>query len=289
MVEYNCMCCDFITPLKSNYNRHLKTKKHLKNIRIKDVKLKKEYFEPQLTPNQLKLTPIDPKKPQKSLDSEGCDNYNYGNEKYVCTSCDKYFSSKSHLTRHLKKSCIKIKNQNENLILKNLLDEQKKMFEQERKHLYKQIETLLDKVGDTTINNTQTNNIQLNNYGKEDLSHITDSLKDKLIKMPYGMIPKLIEYVHFSNTKPENKNIALTNKNDNKIKIFSDNKWIYKNKDETINDLMDGKYFILDTYYENNVKSYNNYDKFRSFFDIQDKVTINNLKKECELVLLNNR
>ena len=108
MVEYNCMCCDFITPLKSNYNRHLKTKKHLKNIRIKDVKLKKEYFEPQLTPNQLKLTPIDPKKPQKSLDSEGCDNYNYGNEKYVCTSCDKYFSSKSHLTRHLKKSCIKI-------------------------------------------------------------------------------------------------------------------------------------------------------------------------------------
>ena len=81
----------------------------------------------------------------------------------------------------------------------------------------------------------------------------------------------------------------MTNKNDNKIKIFSDNKWIYKNKDETINDLMDGKYFILDTYYETNVKSYNNYEKFRNFFDIQDKVTIDNLKKECELVLLNNR
>ena len=289
MVEYNCMCCNFITPLKSNYNRHLKTKKHLKNITNQEDENKKEYISPQLTPKVHILTPIDPKKPQKSLESEESNKYNYGNEKYMCSSCDKCFSSKSHLIRHLKKSCIKLKNQNENLILKKILDEQKKMFEQERKYLYKQIETLLTKVGDTTIHNTQTNNIQLNNYGKEDLSHITDSLKDKLIKMPYGMIPKLIEYVHFSDNKPENKNIALTNKNDNKIKIFSDNKWIYKNKDETINDLMDGKYFILDNYYENNVKSYNNYDKFRSFFDIQDKVTIDNLKKDCELVLLNNR
>ena len=87
-----------------------------------------------------------------------------------------------------------------------------------KKYLYKQIEVLLTKVGNTTINNTQ--NIQLNNYGKEDMSHISDTLKTQLLKIPYGMIPKLIEAVHFSDEKPENKNIALTNKNDNKIKIF---------------------------------------------------------------------
>ena len=40
--------------------------------------------------------------------------------------------------------------------------------------------------------------------------------------MPYGMIPKLIEEVHFNDQKPENKNIVLRlNKNDNKIKIFT--------------------------------------------------------------------
>ena len=33
---------------------------------------------------------------------------------------------------------------------------------------------------------------------------------------------------------------------DNKIKIVCDNKWIYKDKEETINDLVDGKYYILD-------------------------------------------
>ena len=51
-------------------------------------------------------------------------------------------------------------------------------------------------------------------------------------------------------TTPGNKNIALTNSRDNKIKVFSDNRWVYKDKEETINDLVDGKYYILDTHFE---------------------------------------
>ena len=39
---------------------------------------------------------------------------------------------------------------------------------------------------------------------------------------------------------------------DNKIKIFSGDK-VYKNKDETINDLVDGKYFILDKHYQQKI------------------------------------
>ena len=35
----------------------------------------------------------------------------------------------------------------------------------------------------------------------------------ELIKLPYGMVQKMIEHVHFSNKKrPENWNIKLTNK-----------------------------------------------------------------------------
>ena len=110
--------------------------------------------------------------------------------------------------------------------------------------LYKQTEKLIHKAGNHNVNiqantnnvqtnNTQTNNIKLNSYGEEDLSHITDLFKTNLLKMPHGMIPKMIEAVHFNDDKPENKNIKFTNKRDNKIKIFSNDKWI-QNKDETI-------------------------------------------------------
>ena len=168
----------------------------------------------------------------------------------------------------------------------------KKQLDEEKIDFKKHIEILLKKVGNTTINNTQ--NIQLNNYGNENLSHITESLKSQLIKTPYGMIPKLIEHVHFNEKHPENKNIALTNKSDNKIKIFTGNKWIYKNKSEIVNDLVDGKYFILDTHYDSvcntlDKKNKHNYYKFREYYDENNNKVLSELNKECELVLLNNR
>ena len=69
-----------------------------------------------------------------------------------------------------------------------------------------------------------------------------------------------------------NKNISLSNSRDNKLKVFTGNKWVYKNKEEIINDLMDGKYFILDSHYENIYNDLNNisqsrYQTFRSFFE----------------------
>jgi hypothetical protein len=126
------------------------------------------------------------------------------------------------------------------------------------------------------------------------MSHITDKLKTELLKIPYTSISKLIEHVHFNDKKPENKNISLTNVRDNKIKVFSGDKWVYKNKDETINNLVDEKYTILDNHYENlndqmEISTKTDYNTFRSFYDEKDKQLHDNLKRECELVLLNNR
>jgi len=184
--------------------------------------------------------------------------------------------------RHKRTFC-KVKKENDMKVekLESIVLEQKK-----------QIDKLINKVGTTNIttNNINTQNIQLNSYGNEDMSHITDSLKNDLIKIPYGMIPKMIEAVHFNDNKPENKNIVFTNKKDNKIKVYKDNKWIYRDKEETIRDLMDGKYFILDSHYEYNFNNLSgadktNYEAFQNNFTDE----FNSIKKECELVLLNNR
>ena len=169
-----------------------------------------------------------------------------------------------------------MKETTDNSLLKDMLYEQK-MYEEERKELYKQINTLLDKVGNTTnIQSNIKNTYHLNSYGNENMNHITDKMKDDLLKIPYGMIPKLIEAVHFNDEHPENKNISLCNVRDNKIKIFSDNKWIYKDKEQTISDLVDGKYYIMDSHFDENsdnlqIDSKQNYIKFKSYYDKDDK------------------
>jgi len=54
--------------------------------------------------------------------------------------------------------------------------------------------------------------LNINSYGKEDMSHITDTFKNQMINSSYKMIQKMIEQVHFNKEKPENKNILLPNK-----------------------------------------------------------------------------
>ena len=64
------------------------------------------------------------------------------------------------------------------------------------------------------------------------------------------MIPKMIEAVHFNENKPENKNIVLPNKKENRVKVFTNNKWVWQNKDETISSLVDGKYYLMESHFD---------------------------------------
>jgi hypothetical protein len=306
MPEHICSLCNFTTKLTANYTRHLTTNKHTKlynSVKTNDtINNKKEYTPAQ---NQHK-SHLDQHKTSTNQHKSNLDQHKTSTKPaqtidniLFCDFCGKKFKTKDNKTRHIRKYCVNNKSitNGEAELLKDLLMEQKEMFNQERKELYKQIETLLSKVGNTTnIQSNIKNTINLNSYGNEDMSHITDKLKSELIKIPYAMIPKMIEAVHFNDNKPENKNISLTNIRDNKIKIFSDNKWIYKDKDETINDLVDGKYYILDNHFMFQEKTKNidndsktNYIKFREFFNDDDKDLVAKLKRQCELVLLNNR
>ena len=195
---YECKICNFSSRIKTHLNRHLKTNKHIKNLKELSGENEKKYKSPSKIPQN---TSIYLKNTSKTLIYT-----------FQCQYCDKTYSRKDNLTRH-EKICSE-----NNINYKELFYELKQQLEIEKKEFRKNIQILLEKVGNTTINNTQ--NIQLNNYGREDMSHITDSLKTRLLKIPYGMIPKFIEAVHFSDKKPENKNIALTNKRDNMIRIF---------------------------------------------------------------------
>ena len=301
MPIYKCELCNIKTKQKNDYNRHLNTKKHLKNIdlligndTIYNYGLLKSINDHKMNTDEHKMNTNEHK--MNTNDHKMNTDEHKMNTLHKCEYCDIIFNTKPSLRRHEIHYC-----ENPNIDYKQLykksekdiknLEIQRKEWQKEKAELYKKIEQLIDKVGDSTTINA---NIILNSYGHEDMSHITEHFKTQLLKIPHMMIPKLIEAVHFSDKKPQNKNIALTNKKENKIKIFSGDKWIYKDKDETINDLVDGKYFILDTHYDEiekqmSISTQTTYKEFRTFFDDSDKELVDKLKHECEMVLLNNR
>ena len=274
MPIYECFYCTYQTKYKSDFSKHLKTKKHRKNT---------EYQ----IENENKLTPINTNEHKMNTKSHK-----------HCDYCNKSFKTHASKRRHELHYC-KHNIDNHSKISKKIKEKEKefllykKEMEKQKKELMKQIEILLTKVGNNNNNTTITNNIQLNNYGNEDLSHITNKQKTQMLKIPYVMIQRLIEYVHFNDKKPENKNIMIVNKKDKYIKIFKDGKWIYRDKKETLEMLVDGKYFILDEHFNEIPDEYlsdiqrNRYLIFQNKYDSKDNELHKYLLDKTELFLLN--
>ena len=301
MNEFICEHCNYSTKYSSNLLKHKNTKKH-RNKLIELGLLPKE------TDHIIQNNPATIQNNPQIIQNNPANNpaiiQNNPAKSFKCSFCPKTFTIHANKRRHEMYRCkenpdfmdklLDAKNTKIKTLQKNYetLKQEKEEWKQEKEKLYNQVSTLLDKVGDTNIQN----NIILNNFGKEDLSHITDALKDELLKIPYCAIPKMIEAIHFNDEKPENKNILLPNKKENLVKVYEDNKWVYKNKSETISDLVDSKYNIIDDHYDdldskNEVSPFvkTTFTKFRKVYDEGDAEMVEKLKKECELVLLNNR
>ena len=279
MVLFTCVCCNYTTSSNSNFNKHIKTKKHQANEENSKKILKEleelSQNEPIMSQNEPIMSQNEPIMSQNDIKT------------YPCDYCEESFSTMANKRRHELHRCKKNGNISSSLLKKQ---------ERQIKKLEKQIELLLTKVGNnyTTINNTNTNNnIQLNNYGSEDLSHITDALKTYLIKHPFGAIQQLIEKIHFNRDKPENINLMITNKRDNKISVYEDGKWVYRNKKKTIQRLIDNKYYILDDHYndidEKELSQFNhtNYKSFSGKMDENDKQLLEQLYEDAEIIILN--
>jgi len=286
MASFKCVECDYSTNYKSNFIKHTKTKKHRDRCKKKSISEeiltpmtqndpKMTQNDPQMTQNDPAMTQNDPQMTPKSI-------------KFYCDYCEKGFTTKAHKRRHEIHRC---KENNHNIYKIITTQEAKiKILEKEKQELYEKLDELIKKVGDTNIQN----NIIINSYGKEDLSHITDKIKDQLLKIPYCSIPKLIETIHFNDDMPQNKNIKYPNKKENILSVYEGDKWVYKDKNKTINDLIDSKYNVLDDHFDSTNSELPNfvkhsYSSFKKVYEEGDEDFVKNLKKECDMVLLNNR
>ena len=128
-MELNCKYCKFSTILKNNFNRHLKTKKHIKTINTYEATYSKytdmNQNEPKMNQNEPKMNQNEPIMNQHPI------------KKFICDHCKESFKTKPSMRRHQLHRC---KNHNEasintnNNIEKNLLE---KKHEREKKQMYK--------------------------------------------------------------------------------------------------------------------------------------------------------
>lgn len=281
MPIYKCDICNIKTRIRTHYNRHLNTLKHKNNVKIAKTKATKK---PKMTSNDFENDFDDFENDFRDFEMTSATKKKII---FTCKYCDTTFSRKNNLNQHIKKTCKK--NYQKLYEIEKCKNEVK---EKEIADLYKRIDKLIDKVGNTT-NITNTNTINLNCYGNEDLSHITDKFKTNLLKIPYDMIPKMIEAIHFNQHKPENKNIYLPNKKEPFIKIYCDSKWMYKDRKETIKDLVHTNYYRLDDHFDDNGEELNSSQQKR-FLSFQskwkDEPNIEEeMEKKCELVIMNHK
>ena len=280
MVLYECKTCKFSTFLKTDYNRHKNTKKHRRNCMVSEDMSKEEGVDNKMSQNEPQMSQNEPQMSQNEPQIATKNIKNTANGLDLnCEFCGKLFSTKANKRKHELHRCTKIPTSIQH-------NKDINEWRMEKNQLYKQIDALIAKAGNTT-----TNNLNLNSYGNEDLSHLTDSFKTGLLKGPFGMIPKMIEAIHFNNEKPENKNISLTNKKENKIKIFKNGKWAYCKKTDILEDIMHNNYYLLDAHYDDIGNDILNDVQKLQYSHFKDKFSSGEIKKstkeDINLVLLN--
>ena len=243
-------------------------------------------------------------------------------KRYKCSFCNKSFTRKDNLKVHINQYCKTLENSDdistedensldtnssledtsilENSILENLKNQDSSIIENLKNQLLvekinrerdqeiindlrSQVGTLLEKVGDTY--NTNTYNIVINPFGQENTSYITKDYINSIIDQgPYDSIPKLLEYIHFNPKHKENHNIKITNKKQPYAQIYDGSKWLIRDKKQTIDDMSDKAYTLLNEHYSGQNEYMN---KFQSEYDDRSPEIIKRIYKDVEISILN--
>ena len=309
MVFYNCPRCDFSTYDKTKYMNHLKRKK-LCNPVLSKTNLQKEYIKYDIK-DKISVNNNSSKNEEFSSKNEECSSKNeeflkipqnssFSNQ---CKYCEKVLSRSDNLARHYKKCKEKIKTDQANQYMEELVkllnekDDKISKYDQELEEKNKQINELIQKAGiqnsGTIVQNIQ-NNIKLLAYNKTDISDLTEKDFIRCFNHNNMCVPHLLKRIHFNRKKPENHNVFLSNLKSGYIMLYDGKQWNTYNRDEVIDDMFDEKHDILEQKYEEWVDVGKDYPiiyyKFRRYLEkMNNDIVMKKIKDEMKLVLYNNR
>ncbi len=284
-MKYHCVCCNYLTNRNNDFQKHLKTNKHLAKSNVS-----------KMYPNATKCIQNVSKMYPKSQDDKI-------SHLFKCKYCGKGYKYSQGLSKHVKYSCKENKDEDmkELARLMNEIKEQNELKDKEISILHKQIDKLTNKLQITNINNNTQNNtlnniqnnfhIKLLNHNQSDYSHLSDKDYIYCMKQNNFCVKQLIEKVHFNDIKPENKNIYISNIKSNYIMLYKNDKWQIVNRKEQIDNLYEYNEFVLEEWYENykdkNVEMVRSFERYLKYKE--DDEAINHIKQDILFMLYNNR
>ena len=289
MSNYTCDCCKYETKLKFNYNKHLCTKKHMlltKNVNnginvitddkhvITDDKHVITNDDNVITNDNNVITN------DNNVITDITNDIKY----YNCPNCDIKFTNRFNLSRHKKKYCkgkqltfngtpdndiIQLEGQIKKLGIKddvkdsllnvlneahtqNILNSPQALTTSES-HNNNSLNNSHNHLNNCGNNNNSNNNVNqsivVNQFGKEDWSHVTNKNMFDMLKHPRTMIVEAFKMVNLNPDVPQNHNVMVTNKRDDRVKVKEPLGWFSKPKDDTLTTIVDEKYYTLDSFY----------------------------------------
>ena len=252
-MEFTCECCNYKTTVKCNYAKHLQSHRHHVQLYKKTTAFKCEVNKPspELAEVSQKLAEVSQKLAEVSPKG------------IFCKYCQKEYKHKSSLSKHIKYTCTKKKDEDlkELVRLMNLkMEDMRKELQSENKELQKQldqkskqIEKLMGKLEiHGSFNNNTINNITLLAYRNTDVSHLTTEDYIGFYKKVNHCVKQMIEKIHFNPEKPENMNIYISNMKDKYMTIYDGQNWNLANKQVELERLYEEKEQMLEEWLDSN-------------------------------------
>ena len=276
MSKYQCIVCDYFTDIKCNYERHLKSEKHLKSQTYSKI-YKCEYC-------------------NKTY------KYSQGLSKHLKYSCkksnDEDLKEFVRLLNEKNKMLEKSMNYNSSDIMKNKLLKTDKCIEL----LTKKLDIVkLGNSNNLNIQNNTTNNnyycptnnyntinsnnvVQITNnntfvlnYKDTDMSHLTPQDFKQIISRKLNCIPEFVRRVHCNKQLPQNMNIYIPNIKNKFIMLYKDGEWLLHDRDSILEELIEDRACRLEEWLDDNPEeSHRLKDTFNEFLDYR-----NNNFDEC--------
>ena len=307
MTIYKCNTCEREFRQKCHLTDHLNKKKSC--ILINNIIPHKTSKNPQKTsgsPHNSSLLPllkediIDLILKKPTINDANKENIN---KNLTCMYCDKIFTRNDNLQRHQNTYCkskvnhddledLKVKMniiinnyekiEKENINLKNKIDEIE-LIKNEEKPVNKINKKTINNTNNTNSNNNNNNNINngvVNNinivqFGEEDISklNLPEAVKQFLISTGGNIASNMLKYINLNEKYPENHNICITDISRELVKIHNGKKFITKRFKNVKNDIM--KNVVINT--RKIIDNYENNDNFKKSADTKTKLKINDV------------